>query len=246
MTTTITKKMLSGLVLALFLMGLPFISYGQDKDTTILASEIIDQDVYDKKQQLIGEVDDMIIRRSGKVKKLTVEFGGILDIADKLVAVSTKRFDLKNNKITLDQTEQQIEKRSEFSYYAHGLRPGYYYRARPYPADLYGPGYYYGPYGPNPPIESYQWVYSPSRFLASVIMDRRLVNQEQKTVGEVQDLVINCKENQVEKIILSSMEILGEDVYVALPYKSLGFSDSGIIYDIDLKELKNFIYPYEK
>jgi sporulation protein YlmC with PRC-barrel domain len=43
-------------------------------------------------------------------------------------------------------------------------------------------------------------------------MDRRLINEEEKRIGRVKDLVINRKNNKIEKIIISSMYILGEDV----------------------------------
>lgn len=119
---------------------------------------------------------DLIIRRSGKAKKLTVEFGGFLDIGDKLVALP----------------------------------------------------------------------FSPSRFLASAVMNRHIINEEGKRVGRVKDLVINRKNNRVEKIILSSIDILGEDVHVALSYEPLGFTAYGLVYDITLHALKDFIYPYEE
>jgi hypothetical protein len=49
----------------------------------------------------------------------------------------------------------------------------------------------------------------------------------------------------VEKIIISSVEILGKDIHVALPYKPLGFTPYGLIYDIMPGRLKDFIQPYE-
>ena len=68
----------------------------QEGATSILASQIIDHDVIDANQELIGEVDDIIFKRSGKAKTLTVDFGGFLDTGDKLVALPFKRFSMKN------------------------------------------------------------------------------------------------------------------------------------------------------
>lgn len=243
----VKKKAMMGILFVIFiLVAFPLGTGAQENEATILTSQIIDQDVYDKNQNLIGEVDDLIIRRSGKVKKLTVEFGGFLDIGDKLVALPFKNFSLADGKVVLDMPEKQLKQKSEYDYYAHGLRPGYYYRARPYPGPYPGPTYYYGPHTPGPRQETYKWVYSPSRFLASVVMHRHLMNEQDEDIGTVTDLLINRKEGKVENIILSSMDILGKEVHVALPYKALGFSEYGLVYDIEPDELKEYIYPYEK
>ena len=242
-----TNKWLLGLLsFTLFSGGLPADSHAQEKEALLLASRILDQEVYDETQKLIGEADDLIIRRSGKVKKLTVEFGGFIDIGDKRVALPFKRFRMKDGKIALEVTEQQLEKKSEFDYYTHGLQPDYYYRGRPYTTRYPRPSYYYGPGAAHPPIEPYEMAFSPSRFLASALMNRRIINEEGKRVGRVKDLVINRKNNEVEKIILSSIDILGEEVHVALSYEPLGFTAYGLVYDITLGTLKDYIYPYEE
>jgi hypothetical protein len=75
---------------------------------------------------LIGEVDDIIFRRDGKAKRLTVEFGGILDIGDKVVALQFKSAKLGDEKVTLKQTEAALQQISAFRYYQHGFRPDYY------------------------------------------------------------------------------------------------------------------------
>jgi hypothetical protein len=77
-------------------------------------------------------------------------------------------------------------------------------------------------------------------------MDRPLINEEGRNIGRVQDLIINRKNNNVEKIVLSSLDIMREDVYVALRYEPLGFTAYGLVYDITPKELKDFIYPYKE
>ncbi|MCF8084457.1 MAG: PRC-barrel domain-containing protein [Deltaproteobacteria bacterium] len=245
MTSMISKTMVGVLFATLILVGSPAAIQAEQHKDMVLTSDIIDQDVYDKEQNLIGEVDDLIIRRSGNVKKLTVEFGGFLDLGDKLVALPFGRFNLTDGKVVLDVPEAQLKKKSEYDYYAHGLRPGYYYIARPYPGPYPDPTYYYGPHTPKPP-EREPWVYSPPRFLASVVMHRNLINEDNKDIGTVMDLLINTKEGKVTKIILSSMDILGKEVHVALPYEPIGFSDYGIVYDIQKENLKEYIYPYEK
>jgi hypothetical protein len=247
MNFSTTKSIVVSLCLIVFSLGVPAGSQAQQEESLILASQIIDGDVYTGNQELIGEVDDLIIKRSGRVKKLTIEFGGFFDIGDKLVALSFKSFSMKDGNVTLEPTLQELEKRPEFDYFAEGLRSEYYYRPSPYPGAYRYPtfGYYYGPGQPDP-LDAFEWAFSPSRFLASVAMNRRLINERGQGIGRLRDLVINRKNNKVEKIVLFSGDILGRNVHVALPYEPLGFTAYGLVYDIMPGELNNFVYPYEE
>lgn len=250
-----------GLFLVLLCVGLSTDASAQEKENTLLASQIVDHDVYDAKQELIGEVDDIIFKRSGKAKRITVEFGGFFDIGDRLAAVPIKGFSMKDGKIILDATRQQLQKRPEFSYYEHDLRPNYYYRPRPRPNYFnnrtpYGPyphgapSYYHyydrDPKGPLPPIDPDQWVFSPSRFLASSVMNRPLLNEAGKDIGMLKDLLIDRRTNKIDKIVVLAANILDEDVHAALPYRPVGFTPYGIVYDISPQELKNYVYSYEE
>jgi sporulation protein YlmC with PRC-barrel domain len=249
--------------LVLLFAGWPAALMAEDKGTTRLATAMLDQDVYDDKNNLIGEVEDIVIKRSGKAKKLLVEFGGFFNIGDKLVAVPFSRFSLKNGNIVLEMTEAELEKRPEFNYYQQGLQPYYYRRARPaarpdYYYDQRSRGYYpypprgsygYGdgyPFGPYPPLDPGDRAYTPSRFLASSVIQREIINDQGKPVGRVRDLVINTADNTVEKIVLFSEDILDEALHVALAYQPLGFTDYGVVYDIQPDELKDFVYPYKE
>jgi hypothetical protein len=77
-------------------------------------------------------------------------------------------------------------------------------------------------------------------------MNRRLINSVGKRLGTLEDLVINCKNNTVEKIVLSRVGALEEDGYVALPYEPLGFTAYGLVYDIEPRRLKEFTYSYKE
>ncbi|MFO8088461.1 MAG: PRC-barrel domain-containing protein [Desulfatiglandaceae bacterium] len=239
-------------------------------ESLIMASKIMDGDVYDKKDNLIGEVDDMILRRSGTVKKLTIEFGGFFDIGDKLVSLNFKSFSFKNGDIALEMTEERLNKKEAFDYYEANLRPDYYYRYWRQPGPPYaGPpsyrphAFYYSPYTPDygreygPAYrpgrrgrddESYiqQWAYSPSRFLASVAFNRRLVDEGGEDLGRVQDFVIDTEKKEISKIVISSVDIGGDEVHIALPYQPLGFTGYGLVYQDVPGKLRDFIYPYEE
>lgn len=231
----------------------------EETGKTVHASRIIDGDVYIGEDNLIGEVDDIVIRRSGRAKKLTIAYGGLLGIADKLVALNFKRFEMKDEKIIIDATEEQFKKKETFDYNERNLLPDYYYRRRYGPDPQYHynsrpmgpfpyapPGYYKAPNMESLYDDPFEWSYSPSRYLASSVMNRRLINEEGRDIGRVNDLVINLEENTVKKIVLLSEDILGKEVHVALPYKPLGFSAYGVVYDMAVEELKEYVYPHEE
>ncbi len=220
------------------LTAYPACSHARENGDLILATRILGIDVFDAKRNLIGEVEDIIVSRGGGIRRFAVEFGGMLDIGDKLVALSPRAFEMTDDGMMIDATEEQLEGLPELDYYAAGLSPEYYYRTTPYAGsyDYPPPDYYYS--------EPYQWAYSPARFLASVLIHRALSNERGMKLGVVKDLVIDRKNNRIEKIVISPAGAAGEDVYVALPYKPLGFLTSGILYDIDPENLKNYAVPY--
>jgi sporulation protein YlmC with PRC-barrel domain len=210
----------------------------------LLATQIIDQQVINIEGEEIGEVDDMIVRRNGMVKKITVEVGGFF--GDKLVAIPFRKLQFKEDgEIVVETTQQQLEKKPEFDYYKRGLHPGYYYNPGGYSLRRYWYSRepYYWPHrypyperGPGPYNPSL-WAFYPGRFLVSVVMDRYVINEANRRIGEIKDLEINSK-GEVENIILSTKYILEKDMQVAVPYKRVGFTAYGIVYDITAEEIR--------
>jgi len=241
-------KKLKMLVIVCFAI-LPSLTWAKEQPGTVLyATKIIDKNVYDNKGQEIGEIDDLVIRRSGKIKKVTIEVGGFLDIGDKLVSYPFRKLSFDDNKIKVNATQEEIEKRRPFDYYKQGLSQDYYYGLYPpYAAPAYGPYYgrFYGPpWGVTEPYEGMErrkyvhgvWTFSPGRYLASVVLGRHVIDPSGKRLGEIKNLVIN-ENGDVEKIILEA-DVLGDNIYVALPYEELGFTYYGIVYDITVDQLK--------
>jgi sporulation protein YlmC with PRC-barrel domain len=231
------------------LVFLPGLAWAKEQaETALYATKIIDKNIYNNKGQAIGEIDDLVIRRNGKIKKVTVDVGGFLDIGEKLISYPFSKLRFENNRITVDATQEQLEKRQPFDYYKQGLSQDYYYGLYPpYAAPAYGPYYgrFYGPpWGVTIPYEGMQrrkymqgvWTFSPGRYLASVVLGREMIDPTGQRLGEIKNLVINGN-GQVEKIILEA-DVLGDNIYVALPYEELGFTYYGIVYDITVDELK--------
>lgn len=253
MSITHFKQIFFSIIVINLLLGLPFSSWAEENSRMVPASKWIDREIYGKTGDQFGEIDDLVIKRSGKVKKVTIEVGGFLGIGDKLVAVSLNELEnlmIKGDgKLILKTTEAQMEKRSEFDYYRHGLLPDYYYRPRPstrygfrtFPPPFYG-GRPYGPRGPEgypPKGDAYDWAFSPARFLASALIDRRVFDESGDYIGRVADLLIDTRDATVKKVLLTAQGVRDNDFPVAIPYEPPGFTDYGIVLDLSLNEIRN-------
>ena len=236
---------IAGLILLLLTAGETTVAANEGiAPKTIKASRIIDGDVYDAEGALIGEVDDLIIRRGGRVKKLTMEFGGFLDIGDKLVALSFKSFSIDDGRISLSLTEDQLKHKKEFNYFLQGLQPAYYYRPRPPhagPFRLPQQSMYDGHEATNAELGPYAWASSPSKFLASTVMHRRLINPSGELLGMVVDLIIDPATVMVSHIVIASDALPNEPERLYLPYDPLDFTAYGIVYGITSTELTELV-----
>jgi hypothetical protein len=171
-----------------------------------------------------------------------MEVGGFLDIGDKIVAVHFSRVRVTGRKILLKATRKQLERQPEFDYYDRGLRPGYYYR-RPYVKKFrygdYPPPSYYAPYQGEQEPDRYSWTFSPSRFLASTVVDRDVINEERLPIGEVKDLIINMTNRQVSKIVIAVEDLMDQSSPAAIDYEPLGFIPLGVMCDISKENIES-------
>ena len=78
------------------------------------------QDVYDKGQNTVGKIDDVLIDKSGKITTLMVGVGGFLGIGEKDVALpfTAVHAEKKNNKwyLTVDETKDSLKGAAGFKY----------------------------------------------------------------------------------------------------------------------------------
>jgi sporulation protein YlmC with PRC-barrel domain len=78
------------------------------------------QDVYDKGQNSVGKIDDVLIDKSGKITALIVGVGGFLGIGEKDVALpfSAVHTEMKNDKwhLTVDETKDSLKSAAGFKY----------------------------------------------------------------------------------------------------------------------------------
>jgi sporulation protein YlmC with PRC-barrel domain len=73
------------------------------------ASKIIGANVYDRENQKVGSVYDLILDRDGRVADVVVDVGSVLGIGGKNLAVKMSDLKTDNNRLTLNQTKQQLQ-----------------------------------------------------------------------------------------------------------------------------------------
>lgn len=222
------------------------------------ASKIIDQTVKNDGGEELGEVDDLIMSRNGKIKKVILSVGGFLGVGDRLAAVPFKSLQIREKgDIVYNVTNHHLEKHPIFTYKREGFDEYYYSPPPPYGSFALAPpgyqGYFpYGhPYGSFPrgryrgEYGAWGWEYYPERLRLSGILKRPVWNEAGQEVGEIDDLIIG-RNAKVETIILSVGEFLGmEEKLIALPFKPLKVNGAGIVYNVtqqQIKELPGFHY----
>ena len=78
------------------------------------------QDVYDKGQNTVGKIDDVLMDKSGKVTALMVGVGGFLGVGEKDVALpfDAVHSEKKNNKwyLTVAETKDSLKNAAGYKY----------------------------------------------------------------------------------------------------------------------------------
>src|SRR5579859_2940377 len=72
------------------------------------ANKIIGSSVYDRQNQNVASVKDLIVDKEGKVVDVVLSYGSTAGIGGKYVAVPFGSLKLNNNRLTLDQTKDQL------------------------------------------------------------------------------------------------------------------------------------------
>ncbi len=89
----------------------------QDKNT-FLASDLTGATVYSPQDESIGDVNDVIVSRDGKVDGVVVGVGGFLGIGEKDVAIKMSQIKMMDTdtgvKLVLDMSKDQLAAAPEF------------------------------------------------------------------------------------------------------------------------------------
>jgi sporulation protein YlmC with PRC-barrel domain len=222
----------------------------QPASKTLFAAAIIGQQVHDREGEEIGDVDDLVVSRLGKVRKVTLDVGEMVNMGEKIIALPFDEISIqKDGRIVTDLTKERADRMPEYNYAKKGLECVYYGGCPYYPYNYPGSDYFYGPYYYQPPggqlNPSSVWSYFPYRFLASTLIKRALINDRGEIIGEIDDLVIG-RNGKVEKLVISSEKYLGEDKYVTVPFEPLGFTPFAVVYKIMPEKLRSLPkFPYK-
>jgi hypothetical protein len=116
--------------------------FDEQDDSTVLASELIGQTVYDVADASLGDINDVIWTEEGAIQGVVVGVGGFLGIGEKNVAVnyaalSVTTDEFGNKKFVLDATEDELAAAPEFTTTAQKLAE---MRMQQAPAPATGPG----------------------------------------------------------------------------------------------------------
>jgi sporulation protein YlmC with PRC-barrel domain len=227
------------------------------------ATKLMDHPVVNSKGMELAEIDNLILRRSGKVKRVILSCCGFLGLGEKRVAVPFRRLQFKDNRIVFDITDKAFTQLPQFNYEEQDLETGYYSRrpsmahmgrwgrwgdwgGPPYPLPRYGyPGYYppyYPSYGPpranNEGQCPWKWAYSPDRMLVSLLLHRPVINAECERIGFVEDLMIGPK-GRVKAMILHPTIPHHKKDRVSVPFQPLETTHWGLVYHIGIKALRD-------
>ena len=86
------------------------------------ASKLIGVNVYNDNNEKIGDIEELIVDKSGKVDNVVLGVGGFLGMGEHYVAVSPSsvnvRYDEKNNKwlASMNTTKEALKAAPEFKY----------------------------------------------------------------------------------------------------------------------------------
>jgi len=78
------------------------------------ANRIIGAAVYDRRNQDVASVKDLIVDKDGKVADVVLSYGSTAGIGGKYIAVNFTSLKFNNNRLTLDQSKEQLESMPAF------------------------------------------------------------------------------------------------------------------------------------
>ncbi len=87
------------------------------------SSKLIGLTVYNKANEKIGDVNDLILGADGKISNAVIGVGGFLGMGEKLVAVAFSDLQLNRDadgtmRVTINSTKEALESAPDFKYYA--------------------------------------------------------------------------------------------------------------------------------
>ena len=79
------------------------------------AHKMIGAAVYDRSNQKIGSVQDIVLNKDGTVADVVVDVGRFLRMGGKFVAIKFSDIKTDNNRLTLDRTKDQLQQMASYN-----------------------------------------------------------------------------------------------------------------------------------
>ena len=232
------RKLVSVAVAAAFgLCAAPAFSADADKKQTqqamqkqnsgyygVKASDLIGMDVQNAQGENLGEIDDIIVNsQNGQVHYAVLSFGGLMKMGDKLFAYPMSAFKLSDdNKLVLNVDKSELKKAKGFddknwpNWNDANVRKGF---DRTFNVD---------------PIKDGSVLVRTTWLLGQDIND--LSGNE---VGEVEDVVVNLKNNKVHYVVAELDDWgLGDKVF-ALPVSAFSTKGKDLVLNIPKERINN-------
>jgi sporulation protein YlmC with PRC-barrel domain len=80
----------------------------------VRASKMMGSAVYDRQNQDIGKVSDIILNKDGKVDAVVVDVSSFLGMGGKYVAVPLSDIKTDHNRLTLDRTKEELKQMAAY------------------------------------------------------------------------------------------------------------------------------------
>lgn len=87
------------------------------------SSKLVGLTVYNKANEKVGDINDLILGPDGKIANAVIGVGGFLGMGEKLVAVAFSDLQLNRDadgsmRVTINSTKEALESAPDFKYYA--------------------------------------------------------------------------------------------------------------------------------
>lgn len=136
----------------------------QNRTRGVMADQVIDMEILSRDGESVGEIENIVFDKNGKIRIIIIDVGGFLGLGEKRVAISTDelKYDKALNNAVFQGKLSDLEQKPEINL------KGYYRRASfsdrtdfgreyyPYPHSYYRDPYFYrtpyeyGPYASHP------------------------------------------------------------------------------------------------
>ena len=86
------------------------------------SSKLIGLNVYNDQNEKLGDINEILLDKSGKVEGVVIGVGGFLGMGEKLVAVAFSDLQLNRDadgtmRVTINSTKEALESAPDFKYY---------------------------------------------------------------------------------------------------------------------------------